>query len=129
MSSVNSNNSKRVRQAIAGSDVDPVVPAPEAVAPAADGDLPKTNATQRAATGDRASLALPRHRSHSMDNRPVDPSPIQVSHTVRLGGVRPIGVSNDPAGIDFAKAKKTRLNRPIAPNTSANDDAMVEYLD
>ncbi|NJR69235.1 MAG: hypothetical protein HC771_11655 [Synechococcales cyanobacterium CRU_2_2] len=105
MSSVNSNNSKRVRQAIAGSDAAPVVPAADVVAPAANGDLPKTNATQQAATGDRASLALQRHRSHSMDNRPVDPSPIQVSHTVRLGGVRPIGVSNEPVEIDFSKAK------------------------
>jgi hypothetical protein len=120
MSSASSNNSKRVQQAMASSDTHKVVPATDAATPI---NLSPAPAKQ---PGD--ALALPRHKSHSMDNRPVDPSPIQVSHTVRMAGDRPIGVSENPESRDFSKSKSI-LNRPIAPNTSTDDDAMVEYLD
>ncbi len=124
MSSASSNNSKRVRQAMASSDTHKIVPT---TAPATGAATPiNLSPTPAKPTGD--ALALPRHKSHSMDNRPIDPSPIQVSHTVRMAGDRPIGVSKDPKSRDFSQSK-TILNRPIAPNTSADDNAMVEYLD
>lgn len=124
MSSASSNNSKRVRQAIQGSDMSesPSPPKPDVA------QTPAVPSSNEKTASKRGALSLPHHRSHSMDNRPVDPSPIQVSHTVSMAGQRPIGVSENTGPVRFDPSR-TILNRPIAPNATAADDALLEYLD
>ena len=143
MSSASSSSSKRVRQAIQGSDVSESSAQPAsrsrrtasqakiretADSEAATPEQASPTTSEQPASSQRGALSLQRHRSHSMDNRPVDPSPIQVSHTVSMAGQRPIGVSDNEGPVRFNKSR-TILNRPIAPNTTAADDAMLEYLD
>lgn len=134
MSSASSRDSKRVQAAILRSPAEPAASTaelktelkPEASDAGTAEAAPKASRVEPVA--ERSALALKRHRSHSMDNRPVDPSPINVSHTVRMAGQRPIGVSDNRGKVDFSKSP-TILNRPIAPNSTADDKAMVEYLD
>ncbi len=96
--------------------------------PAADQPTAETHQPRITSRTARSALALHQHPSHSMDNRPVDPSPIQISHTVRMAGQRPIGVSNHKNGVNFSQSPSI-MNRPIAPNSTPEDDSLIEYLD
>ena len=62
--------------------------------------------------------------------RPIDPSPVHVSHTVSIAGTRP--VMRNPRhvmdSIDFVHAPRI-LNRPIAPNVTEESNQLLEYLD
>ncbi len=128
MSSASSKDSKRVQAAILRSPAEPVTSSAQPQTEESDSSAAAPKADRAKPASDRSALALKRHRSHSMDNRPVDPSPINVSHTVRMAGQRPIGTSENKGQVDFSKSP-TILNRPIAPNSTADDKALVEYLD
>ncbi|MGA1624639.1 MAG: hypothetical protein ACO4AJ_03265 [Prochlorothrix sp.] len=64
--------------------------------------------------------------------RPIDPSPVQVSYTVSLAGTRPVMRSevHSPTQVplDFTKSPRV-MNRPVAPNTTEDSTKMLEYLD
>lgn len=139
MSSAGSNSSKRVRQAIQGADDSHGSPSistnllsetasETSRSNAAPTEDPVKESPVKGKAPGQTALRLHRHRSHSMDNRPVDPSPIQVSHTVSMAGQRPIGVSDDRGPVRFSQSR-TILNRPIAPNRTVADDTLLEYLD
>ncbi|MEY2977161.1 MAG: hypothetical protein ACO31I_12000 [Prochlorotrichaceae cyanobacterium] len=60
--------------------------------------------------------------------RPIDPSPVQVSHTVSIAGTRP--VMADPRQVpNFLHQAPKILNRPIAPNETEDNNRLLEYLD
>ena len=62
-------------------------------------------------------------------NRPVDPSPIQISHTVSLAGRRPVGVSPHMASNLNFRSSPSIFNRPIAPNEAEDTSGLMGYLD
>jgi|GEM_PF-3080664 hypothetical protein len=60
--------------------------------------------------------------------RPIDPSPVRISHTVSIAGTRP--VMADPRKIpDVLRQAPKILNRPIAPNQTEDSNRLLEYLD
>lgn len=92
---------------------------------------PAKDATALAAPTPQTSSALQLHRRPpGIANRPIDPSPIQISHTVSLAGQRPVGVSPTyaPNPVNLRKAKSV-MNRPIASNETQGQDALMGYLD
>ncbi|NJN29607.1 MAG: hypothetical protein HC824_03475 [Synechococcales cyanobacterium RM1_1_8] len=98
----------------------PGQPVPGSEAPPKPGSIEQTHA-----------LVVSSRRKRYTDNRPVDPSPIQVSQTVRMAGLRPIGASpniNGSPSPNFTQSPQI-MNRPIAPNTSPADEEMLGYLD
>lgn len=60
--------------------------------------------------------------------RPIDPSPVRVSHTVSIAGTRPVMVDPRQAGDNLRQAPKI-LGRPIAPNQTEDSNRLLEYLD
>jgi hypothetical protein len=60
--------------------------------------------------------------------RPIDPSPVQVSHTVSMAGTRPVMVTPPSAASHLSHAPKI-LNRPIASNVTEDNNRLLEYLD
>lgn len=62
--------------------------------------------------------------------RPIDPSPVRVSHTVSIAGTRPVMANPRSSGesLYLNQAPKI-LNRPIAPNVTEDTQRLLEYLD
>ncbi len=104
--------------------------APKAVAKLA----PKAKATSKDSSG--GVVALSPRSSHNLKsdaapglaNRPIDPSPIQISRSVSLAGIRPIGISVNPQPIVLTPTSMV-LNRPIADNNTDDDNTLMGYLD
>lgn len=96
---------------------------------AAEAAPPETPSSAIAANQPNSLAINPRRKRYAHNNRPVDPSPIQVSQTVRIAGLRPIGVSPDLNGSTNFSQSSTRMNRPIASNSDPRDDEMFGYLD
>jgi hypothetical protein len=104
-------------------DSEPAQAAVPSSAPSADSS-PTTDAIK-----DAHAIVVNSRRKRYTDNRPVDPSPIQVSQTVRMAGLRPIGSSpHSDASANFSQSPMI-MNRPIAPNNTPQDDEMLGYLD
>jgi hypothetical protein len=60
--------------------------------------------------------------------RPIDPSPVQVSHTVSIAGTRPV-MADPRRAPDVLRQAPKILNRPIAPNETEDSNRLLEYLD
>lgn len=89
------------------------------------------NSTQSSSIEKTHALVVSSRRKRYTDNRPVDPSPIVVAQTVRLAGNRPIQASpgmSTAARPNFNDSPQI-MNRPIAPNTSADEEELLGYLD
>ncbi|MEM8603985.1 MAG: hypothetical protein AAGF24_09135 [Cyanobacteria bacterium P01_H01_bin.121] len=85
------------------------------------------------ASAPRPALELRSARSNLptySNRRPVDPSPVQVSHTVSIAGRRPVMSSQlaKQNQVDLTKAP-SYFNRPIAPNTTEDASTLMGYLD
>jgi hypothetical protein len=76
----------------------------------------------------RSSHNLKSDAAPGLANRPIDPSPIQVSRSVSLAGIRPIGISVNPQPIVLTPTSMV-LNRPIADNSTDDDNTLMGYLD
>jgi hypothetical protein len=76
----------------------------------------------------RSSHNLKSDAAPGLANRPIDPSPIQISRSVSLAGIRPIGISVNPQPIVLTPTSMV-LNRPIADNSTDDDDTLMGYLD
>ena len=77
------------------------------------------------------ALVVSSRRKRYTDNRPVDPSPINVAQTVRMAGNRPIQASPGMSGDvqpNFNDSPQI-MNRPIASNTSPDEADLLGYLD
>jgi len=92
---------------------------------------PTTESAQPSSVEETHALVVSSRRKRYTDNRPVDPSPINVAQTVRMAGNRPIQASpgmsaeSQPSFNDSPQI----MNRPIAPNTSPDEAEMLGYLD
>ena len=77
------------------------------------------------------ALVVSSRRKRYTDNRPVDPSPINVAQTVRMAGNRPIQASPGMSGASQPNFNDSPqiMNRPIASNTSPDEEEMLGYLD
>lgn len=109
----------------------PVAEVPAAPEPGADSPASLVPATTEIMPRPPLNLQPTRRGSLKVaGNRPIDPSPIQVSYTVSLAGTRPVGSNENPgsAGVDF-KHTPYVMNRPVAPNQTEDSTKMLEYLD
>lgn len=72
----------------------------------------------------------PENNTPGLVHRPVDPSPVRVSHTISIAGTRPV-MANTPPNTHIADLRKApmMLNRPIAPNQTEDSTRILEYLD
>jgi hypothetical protein len=78
------------------------------------------------------ALVVSSRRKRYTDNRPVDPSPINVAQTVRMAGLRPIQASPNLNGSNHQQSFNDSpqiMNRPIASNNNPDDEEMLGYLD
>lgn len=103
-------------------------PAPKAEPKAKPAPKASTKSADVVALSPRSALNLQSAAAPGLANRPIDPSPIQVSRSVSLAGVRPIGVSVNPQPIILQPTSMV-LNRPIANNSTDDDDTLMGYLD
>ncbi len=94
-------------------------------APAAASDAPQPTVEQTHA------LVVSSRRKRYTDNRPVDPSPIAVAQTVRMAGNRPIQASPGISAEAHPNLNDSPqiMNRPIASNTSPDEEELLGYLD
>jgi hypothetical protein len=77
----------------------------------------------------RPGLQMSDRNLPRLANRPVDPSPIQISHTVSLAGLRPVGVSPKMASTLNFRSSPSIFNRPVAPNEVEDTSGLMGYLD
>jgi hypothetical protein len=104
--------------------------------PAAKLEPKAKTAAKGSGAGSSGVVALSPRSSHNLKsdaapglaNRPIDPSPIQISRSVSLAGIRPIGISVNPQPIVLTPTSMV-LNRPIADNSTDDDDTLMGYLD
>jgi hypothetical protein len=89
---------------------------------------PKAGSSGVVALSPRSSHNLKSDAAPGLANRPIDPSPIQISRSVSLAGIRPIGISVNPQPIVLTPTSMV-LNRPIADNSTDDDDTLMGYLD
>jgi hypothetical protein len=117
------SNSKATNSPDEGSLVSPVestIPEPTAI------DTVVPPATERKSLN--LNFAKSRPGLPGLIPRPIDPSPVRVSHTVSIAGTRP--VMADPRKIpDVLRQAPKILNRPIAPNQTEDSNRLLEYLD
>ncbi len=91
----------------------------------------ETNEPAQPSVEETHALVVSSRRKRYTDNRPVDPSPINVSQTVRMAGNRPIQASPGMSGEtqpNFNDSPQI-MNRPIASNTSPDEEEILGYLD
>lgn len=73
-------------------------------------------------------FAKSRPGSSGLIPRPIDPSPVRVSHTVSIAGTRPV-MADPRQSPDVLRQAPKIMNRPIAPNQTEDSNRILEYLD
>lgn len=96
-----------------------------AATPRVDADLPQLSPPSEGTPG---ALAYSSSPDYSMRNRPIDPSQIDISHTVSIAGTRPVMRNPQASGLDI-RSRRMIHNRPIAPNETEDSNTLMGYLD
>lgn len=94
-------------------------------APLAEPEFSPSTAAPPPASGALAPTSAP---VYSMRNRPIDPSQLDISHTVSIAGTRPVMRSPQSGSTNFRSSPSIH-NRPIAPNQTEDSNTLMGYLD